>query len=130
MILLKIDLRTFQGVLIVYRSGTRNKIPISNVIFVLCQFLSDHSLIERQKERLGRLAMALAQHKGQLYQMSRETQILAAPPPSLSTAQRLRDYVERLRDQCDTLAKRLEMTGNGACTALLTNPDCNFLSIN
>lgn len=81
--------------------------------------IPDRSLIERQKERLGRLAKALAQHKGQLYQMSRETQILAAPKPSLSTAQRLRDYVERLRDQCDTLAKRLEMTGNGECTMLL-----------
>lgn len=75
--------------------------------------IPDRSLIERQKERLGRLAMALAQEKGRLAQLSRENQILAAPPPPPVAAQRLKEYVERLRDQCDTLSKRLEMIGNG-----------------
>ncbi|XP_023944994.2 uncharacterized protein DDB_G0284459 isoform X2 [Bicyclus anynana] len=73
---------------------------------------NDHNLIERQKERLARLASALAQEKGCLSQLNRETQILAASPPTPSAAQRLRDYVERLRDECDTLAKRLEMRGS------------------
>ncbi|XP_039756083.1 uncharacterized protein LOC120630849 isoform X2 [Pararge aegeria] len=72
----------------------------------------DNNLIERQKERLSRLASALAQEKGCLTQLNRETQILAASPPTPSAAQRLRDYVERLRDECDTLAKRLEMRGS------------------
>ncbi|XP_073961361.1 uncharacterized protein [Choristoneura fumiferana] len=72
----------------------------------------ERSLIERQKERLGRLARALAQERGRLAQISRETHILAAPLPSPAAAQKLRDDVERLRDQCDTLAKRLEMGGN------------------
>lgn len=88
--------------------------------------VADRSLIERQKERLGRLAMALAQEKGRLAQLSRENQILAAPPPPPVAAQRLKDYVERLRDQCDTLAKRLEMSGNGMlgilCIGALLSP--------
>ncbi|XP_050347751.1 uncharacterized protein LOC126771737 isoform X2 [Nymphalis io] len=74
----------------------------------------DRSLIDRQKERLSRLASAVAQEKGRLAQLNRETQILAAPPPTPSAAQRLKDYVERLRDECDTLAKRLEMDGHEA----------------
>ncbi|KAG6450643.1 hypothetical protein O3G_MSEX006687 [Manduca sexta] len=69
----------------------------------------DRSLIERQKERLNRLATALNQEKGRLAQLTKETNILAGPPPTPAAAQRLREYVERLRDQCDTLAKRLEM---------------------
>ncbi|KAI5637773.1 hypothetical protein NE865_09428 [Phthorimaea operculella] len=72
----------------------------------------DRSLIERQKERLGRLAAALAQERGRLAQLTRETQILAAPPPPPRAAQNLREYVENLRDKCDTLAKRLEMGGD------------------
>lgn len=72
----------------------------------------DRSLIERQKERLQRLAMALAQEKGRLAQLTKETRILAGPPPTPSATQRLRDDVERLRNQCGTLAKRLEMSGN------------------
>ncbi|CAB3230636.1 unnamed protein product [Arctia plantaginis] len=72
----------------------------------------DRSLIERQKERLERLAMALAQEKGRLAQLTKETRILAGPPPLPSATQRLRDDVERLRNQCGSLAKRLEMTGN------------------
>nr|XP_037875251.1 uncharacterized protein LOC101743924 isoform X2 [Bombyx mori] len=72
---------------------------------------NDRNLIERQKERLNRLAMALNQEKGRLAQLSKETSILAGPPPTPSSAQRLRDYVERLRDQCHNLAKRLEMDG-------------------
>ncbi|XP_075980119.1 TAK1-associated binding protein 2 isoform X2 [Anticarsia gemmatalis] len=72
----------------------------------------DRSLIERQKERLERLAMALAEEKGRLAQLTKETRILAGPPPAPSATQRLRDDVERLRNQCGTLAKRLEMTGN------------------
>ncbi|XP_072945212.1 uncharacterized protein Tab2 [Epargyreus clarus] len=71
----------------------------------------DRSLIERQRERLSRLASALAQEKGRLAQLTKETQILAAAPPTPSATQRLKDHVERLRDECDTLAKRLEMTG-------------------
>ncbi|CAK1555570.1 unnamed protein product [Leptosia nina] len=70
---------------------------------------TDRSLIERQKERLSRLAAALAQEKGRLAQLNRETQILAAPTPSALTSARLRDHVERLRDECDMLAKRLEL---------------------
>ncbi|XP_049876332.1 uncharacterized protein LOC126373969 isoform X1 [Pectinophora gossypiella] len=73
--------------------------------------VNERSLIERQKERLGRLATALAQERSRLAQLTRETHILAAPPPPAQAAQRLRDYVEKLRDQCDTLAKRLEMGG-------------------
>ncbi|CAG4982345.1 unnamed protein product [Colias eurytheme] len=69
----------------------------------------DRLLIERQKERLSRLAAALVQEKGRLAQLNRETQILAAPTPTPSAAQRLKDHVERLRDECDILAKRLEM---------------------
>ncbi|KAJ0174485.1 hypothetical protein K1T71_009593 [Dendrolimus kikuchii] len=72
----------------------------------------DRSLIERQKERLNRLALALNQEKGRLAQLTKETQILAGPPPTPSAAQRLREYVERLRDQCNTLSKKLEMGGN------------------
>ncbi|KAJ2940434.1 hypothetical protein O0L34_g116 [Tuta absoluta] len=72
----------------------------------------DRSLIERQKERLGRLAAALAQERGRLAQLTRETQILAAPPPPPRAAANLREYVENLRDKCDTLAKRLEMGGD------------------
>lgn len=82
--------------------STRNKLLIS-----------DRSLIERQKERLNRLATALAQEKGRLEQLNKETAILAGGVPSPSAARGLRDYVERLRDQCDMLAKRLEMAGNG-----------------
>ncbi|CAH0725530.1 unnamed protein product, partial [Brenthis ino] len=74
----------------------------------------DRALIERQKERLSRLATALAQEKGRLAQLNRETQILSAPPPTPSVAQNLKEYVERLRDECDTMAKRLEMGGNEA----------------
>lgn len=73
----------------------------------------DRSLVERQKERLSRLAEALAQEKRSLAQLNRETQILAAPPPTANAAQRLKDCVERLRDECDTMAKRLEMIGTG-----------------
>lgn len=73
----------------------------------------DRSLIERQKERLSRLAIALNQEKGRLAQQTKETNILAGPPPTSAAAQKLREYVERLRDQCDTLAKRLEMGSNG-----------------
>lgn len=72
----------------------------------------DRALIERQKERLERLAMALAQEKGRLTQLTKETRILAGPPPTVSATQRLRDDVERLRNQCGTLAKRLEMSGH------------------
>ncbi|KPI99819.1 TGF-beta-activated kinase 1 and MAP3K7-binding protein 2 [Papilio xuthus] len=72
----------------------------------------DRSLIERQKERLSRLATALAQEKSRVAQLSRETQILAAPPPSPTATQRLKNYVERLRDECNTLSKRLEMANN------------------
>ncbi|XP_013148294.1 PREDICTED: uncharacterized protein LOC106110892 [Papilio polytes] len=72
----------------------------------------DRSLIERQKERLSRLATALAQEKSRVAQLSRETQILAAPSPSPTAAQRLKNYVERLRDECNTLSKRLEMANN------------------
>ncbi|CAH0588893.1 unnamed protein product [Chrysodeixis includens] len=72
----------------------------------------DRALIERQKERLERLAMALAQEKGRLAQLTKETRILAGPSPTMSATQRLRDDVERLRNQCGTLAKRLEMTGH------------------
>ncbi|XP_068617706.1 proteoglycan 4 isoform X2 [Battus philenor] len=72
----------------------------------------DHSLIERQKERLSRLATALAQEKSRVAQLNRETQILAAPPPSPTATQRLKNYVERLRDECNTLSKRLEMANN------------------
>ncbi|CAK1587184.1 unnamed protein product [Parnassius mnemosyne] len=72
----------------------------------------DHSLIERQKERLSKLATALAQEKSRVAQLNRETQILAAPPPSPTATQRLKKYVERLRDECNTLSKRLEMTNN------------------
>lgn len=71
----------------------------------------DRSLIERQKERLARLAMALAQEKGRLAQLTKETRILAGPSPTPSATQRLRDDVERWRNQCGTLAKRLEMSG-------------------
>ncbi|XP_032518790.2 uncharacterized protein LOC116771153 isoform X2 [Danaus plexippus] len=74
----------------------------------------DRSLVERQKERLSRLAEALAQEKRSLAQLNRETQILAAPPPTANAAQRLKDCVERLRDECDTMAKRLEMIGTEA----------------
>nr|XP_013189783.1 unnamed protein product [Amyelois transitella] len=70
------------------------------------------SLIERQKERRDRLAKALEEEKRRLAQLTRETEILAAPPPPPSAAQSLKEYVERLRSQCDTLAKRLEMRGN------------------
>lgn len=89
----------------------------------------DRSLIERQKERLSRLASALAQEKGRLAQLNRETQILAAPPPTPSAAQRLKDYVERLRDECDILAKRLEM-GNTARVMPVAEADdsSNFYS--
>ncbi|KAJ8715236.1 hypothetical protein PYW08_005217 [Mythimna loreyi] len=72
----------------------------------------DRALIERQKERLQRLALALAQEKGRLTQLTKETRILAGPPPTVSATQRLRDDVERLRNQCGTLAKRLEMSGH------------------
>ncbi|XP_063829643.1 uncharacterized protein LOC135078970 isoform X1 [Ostrinia nubilalis] len=72
----------------------------------------DRSLIERQKQRLDCLVKALSQEKGHLAQLKRETQILAAPLPPPSATQKLREYVELLRDQCDTMAKRLEMTGN------------------
>ncbi|XP_041982254.1 uncharacterized protein LOC121735480 isoform X2 [Aricia agestis] len=81
----------------------------------------DRSLIERQKERLSRLASALAQEKGRLAQLNQETQILTAPPPTPNMTQRLKDYVEWLRDKCDSLSKRLEMQG--------TEPDVgNFYS--
>ncbi|CAG4959858.1 unnamed protein product [Parnassius apollo] len=72
----------------------------------------DHTLIERQKERLSKLATALAQEKSRVAQLNRETQILAAPPPSPTATQRLKKYVERLRDECNTLSKRLEMANN------------------
>lgn len=71
---------------------------------------SGRSLIERQKERLGRLVAALAQEKARLASLNRETNILAAPPPSHHHAQRLRAYVTGLRDECDTLSKRLELS--------------------
>ncbi|CAH2044120.1 unnamed protein product, partial [Iphiclides podalirius] len=73
---------------------------------------SNHINVERQKERLSRLATALAQEKSRVAQLNRETQILAAPPPSPTTTQRLKKYVERLRDECNTLSKRLEMANN------------------
>lgn len=72
----------------------------------------DRALIERQKERLNRLALALNQEKGRLAQLARETQVLAGPPPTPSAAQRLREHVQRLRDQCNNLSKKLEMGGN------------------
>lgn len=56
--------------------------------------------------------MALAQEKGRLAQLTKETRILAGPSPTMSATQRLREDVERLRNQCGTLAKRLEMTGH------------------
>ncbi|XP_047535153.1 uncharacterized protein LOC125069676 isoform X1 [Vanessa atalanta] len=89
----------------------------------------DRSLIDRQKERLSRLASAVAQEKGRLAQLNRETQILAAPPPTPSAAQRLKDYVERLRDECDTLAKRLEMDGHARVMPVAEADDTsNFYS--
>lgn len=72
--------------------------------------ISGRSLIERQKERLGRLAAALAQEKARLASLNRETKILAAPPPPHHHAQKLRAYVTGLRDECDTLSKRLELS--------------------
>ncbi|KAG7312044.1 hypothetical protein JYU34_001489 [Plutella xylostella] len=71
----------------------------------------DRSLIERQRERLGRLKGALLQERGRIAQLTREMRILAGPPPPPAAARSLSDYVHRLRDQCDTLAKRLEMAG-------------------
>ncbi|XP_045523692.1 uncharacterized protein LOC123713851 isoform X1 [Pieris brassicae] len=90
--------------------------------------VSDRSLIERQKERLSRLAAALAQEKGQLAQLNRETQILAAPPPSPSAAARFKDHVERLRDECDMLAKRLEMGVRAPRVLPVPEADDNFYS--
>ncbi|CAH0755963.1 unnamed protein product [Diatraea saccharalis] len=74
--------------------------------------VQDRSLIERQKQRLECLVKALAQEKGHLAQLTRETQILAAPLPPPSETQKLREYVEKLRDQCDSMAKKLEMPRN------------------
>ncbi|XP_045774394.1 uncharacterized protein LOC123873560 isoform X3 [Maniola jurtina] len=89
----------------------------------------DRNLIERQKERLARLASALAQEKGCLAQLNRETQVLAAAPPSPSAVQMLRDCVERLRDECDTLAKRLEMRGSARVMRVAETDDSgNFYS--
>ncbi|KAL4714856.1 hypothetical protein ACJJTC_012528 [Scirpophaga incertulas] len=73
---------------------------------------TDRSLIERQKQRLDCLVKALAQEKRHLGQLSRETQILEAPLPPPSATQKLKEYVERLRDQCDSMAKQLEMAGS------------------
>lgn len=97
------------------------------ILYNQCHFnLPDRSLIERQKQRLDCLVKALSQEKGHLAQLKRETQILAAPLPPPSATQKLREYVERLRDQCDTMAKRLEMAGNSELhfffTCLLTWP--------
>ncbi|RVE48044.1 hypothetical protein evm_007356 [Chilo suppressalis] len=72
----------------------------------------DRSLIERQKQRLDCLVKALAQEKGHLAQLTRETQILAAPLPPPSETQKLREYVEKLRDQCNSMSKRVEMPRN------------------
>ncbi|XP_050677178.1 uncharacterized protein LOC126973866 isoform X2 [Leptidea sinapis] len=88
----------------------------------------EQSLIERQKERLARLASALAQEKGRLAQLSKETQILAAPPPTPMATQRLKDYVERLRDECDMLAKTLEMGTTARVLPVPETADGNFYS--
>lgn len=85
------------------------------------KMFSGRSLIERQKERLGRLVAALAQEKARLASLNRETNILAAPPPPHHHAQRLRAYVTELRDQCDTLSKRLELSSGTFFNAYLFN---------
>lgn len=68
--------------------------------------------------------MALAQEKGRLNQLTMETRILAGPAPTVSATQRLRDEVERLRNQCGTLAKRLEMSGHGMDQYLIVECFC------
>ncbi|XP_061719057.1 proteoglycan 4 isoform X1 [Cydia pomonella] len=70
----------------------------------------DRSLIERQKERLGRLARALAQERTRLAQLTREARVLSAPLPTPAQRQQLRDDVQRLRAQCDHLTKRVELS--------------------
>ena len=71
--------------------------------------------------------MALAQEKGRLNQLTMETRILAGPAPTVSATQRLRDEVERLRNQCGTLAKRLEMSGHGMNQYLFVDRFCVLL---
>lgn len=73
-------------------------------------YISDRSLIERQKARLNQLAAALEQEKGRLLQLRKETAILAAPTDAMS-ARLLRNEVQALREQCNLLVKQMELNG-------------------